>query len=101
VALPELSAEVPNVVAPSKKVTVPVGVFDPEAGVTVAVKITDCPKTDGLTEEVTALVVFILFAVATVKLAMAVAQLPALLLLMNSFSDQNVVPVTGSTPVPL
>ena len=42
VAVPPLSVPVPNVVAPSLKVTVPVGV--PEAGAgtaTVAVKVTD------------------------------------------------------------
>jgi hypothetical protein len=54
VALPEPRAAVPNVVEPSRKVTVPVGV--PVAGataVTVAVNVTVCPKTDGLTDEVT------------------------------------------------
>jgi hypothetical protein len=43
-------------VVPSLKVTVPVGVPEP-CGVTVAVKVTGCPKTDGLTDEVTAVVV--------------------------------------------
>ena len=36
-----LSADEPSVVAPSRKVTVPVGVPVPEAGVTVAVTRTD------------------------------------------------------------
>ena len=54
VAVPLLSAPVPKVVAPSLKVTVPVGVPAPGAdAVTVAVKVTDCPKTDGLAEEET------------------------------------------------
>ena len=38
-----LSVPVPSIVAPFKKVTVPVGVMLPELGVTVAVKITFCP----------------------------------------------------------
>jgi hypothetical protein len=48
-----LSVAVPNVLVPSLNVTVPVGV--PEAGlvaVTVAVNVTDWPKTDGLADEV-------------------------------------------------
>ena len=49
VATPEpLSVGVPRVVAPSLKVTVPVGVPVP---VTVAVNVTDWPKTDGFTLE--------------------------------------------------
>src|SRR5262245_4506735 len=51
VAWPPLSVLKPIEAAPSKKVTVPSGVPDPEAGVTVAVKVTDWPNTDGLTEE--------------------------------------------------
>jgi len=48
-----LSAPVPSVVAPSLKVTLPVGV--PAAvEVTVAVKVTDWPLADGFTEEVSA-----------------------------------------------
>ena len=40
------------------KVTVPVGVPAPgETGATVAVKVTDCPKTDGSGDEVTVVVV--------------------------------------------
>ena len=42
-------------VVPSKNVTVPVGV--PEAVVTVAVKVTLCPNVDGLSDEVTVVVV--------------------------------------------
>ena len=43
----------PSVVAPSLKVTVPVGVPAPGACDTVAVKVTDWPKADGLAEEAT------------------------------------------------
>ena len=48
------SVPVPMGVEPSKKVTVPVGAPAPGAGtVTVAVKVTDWPKTDGFTEDAT------------------------------------------------
>jgi hypothetical protein len=54
VALPELKAAVARVEAPSRKVTVPVGVPAPGAtALTVAVKVTDWPNTDGFTDEVT------------------------------------------------
>ena len=57
VAVPLLSGPVPKVVAPSLKVTVPVGVPEPGAdAVTVAVKVTDCPNTDGFCELMTAVV---------------------------------------------
>lgn len=42
-AVPPLSATVPIDVAPSTKVTVPVGVPEPFLGVTVAVKVTPLP----------------------------------------------------------
>ena len=49
---------VPSVVAPSLKVTVPRRRAAPGGlAVTVAVKVTDWPKTDGLTEVVSAVVV--------------------------------------------
>ena len=51
------SVPVPRTVVPSKNVTVPVGIFFPEFAFTVAVKVTDCPKTAGLTDAVTVLVV--------------------------------------------
>ena len=54
-ACPLLSATVPSAVAPSLKVTVPVGV--PEADVTVAVNMTDCPAFDGFNEETSEVVV--------------------------------------------
>ena len=60
VATPELfSVPVPRVVAPFRKVTVPVGV-GPEAAVTVAVKVTLVPAFAGLSEEVTLLEVLAL-----------------------------------------
>ena len=46
---------VPSVVEPFLKVMVPDGV--PEEPVTVAVKVTDWPKTDGFTEDANAVVV--------------------------------------------
>ena len=64
VAWPELSVFVPIGVAPSLKVTVPVGVPVPGAvAITVAVKVTACPKTEGLTDELTAVVVLALLTV--------------------------------------
>ncbi len=65
VATPEpFSVPVPKVAAPSLKVTVPVGVPAPgETALTVAVKVTDCPKTDGLTDDVRFVLVLALFTV--------------------------------------
>src|SRR2546422_3248408 len=64
VAAPPLSVPVPRVVKPSLKVTVPLGVPAPGAtGLTVAVKITDWPNTEGLAEEVTVVVVSALLTV--------------------------------------
>jgi hypothetical protein len=59
VATPEpFSVPVPNVVAPSLNVTVPVGVPAPGAtAVTIAVRVTDWPNTDGFRDEVSAVVV--------------------------------------------
>lgn len=53
VAWPLASDSVPSTVGPSLNVTVPVGVPLPEDGLTVAVSVTDWPKTDGLAEEAT------------------------------------------------
>ncbi len=66
-----LSVPVPSVVAPSLKVTVPVGV--PPAPVTVAVKVTDWPKVEGLADEPSAVVVS---ALATVRLKVRVTVVP-------------------------
>jgi hypothetical protein len=64
VALPELKAAVARVEAPSRKVTVPVGVPDPGAtALTVAVNVTDWPNTDGFTDEVTAVELLALLTV--------------------------------------
>ncbi len=63
-AWPEARVLVASEVAPSLKVTVPLGV--PLAGgtaLTVAVKATDCPNTDGLVPETSAVVVLILLTI--------------------------------------
>ena len=58
VAAPPVSVSVARVVVPSLNVTVPAGVPSPgELAVTIAVKVTDWPTTDGLADEVTAVVV--------------------------------------------
>jgi hypothetical protein len=64
VARPKLNVAVPIVVAPSRKVTVPVGVPVPgNTALTVTVKITTCPKTAGFTDELTAVELENLFTV--------------------------------------
>lgn len=64
VACPPLMVPVPNVAAPSLKVTVPETVPAPGAVMlTVAVNVTDCPKTDGFCDETTEVVVLALFTV--------------------------------------
>jgi hypothetical protein len=73
------SIPVPSVVLPSLKVTVPVGVPDPgDTGLTVAVSVTDWPKTEGFTEEVTVVVVFAWFTVwvRVFDVLLAKAELP-------------------------
>ena len=56
--MPALSVLVASVAAPSMKTTVPVGVPAPgETAATVAVKVTDCPKTEGLKEDVIVVIV--------------------------------------------
>jgi hypothetical protein len=53
VATPELfSTPAPICVDPSRNATVPVGTKVPDDGCTVAVKVTDCPTIEGLTEEI-------------------------------------------------
>ena len=62
VAEPEDSVTEPREVEPSKNWTVPSAVPAPGAIVaTVAVKVTDSPKTEGFTEDVNAVVVLALF----------------------------------------
>jgi len=65
VAWPEaFRVPVPRVLGPSLKVTVPVGVPAPLVlAFTVAVKVTDCPDSDGLAEELTSVVVLPFFTV--------------------------------------
>ena len=61
VATPPLNVPVPIGLPPSRNVTVPVEVPAPGAtGETVAVKVTDCPKEEGCTEEVTVVAEFAL-----------------------------------------
>jgi hypothetical protein len=61
VATPPVSVPVPITVAPSRKLTVPVGVPAPGlTAATVAVSVTDCPKTDGLVLEMRLVVVLAL-----------------------------------------
>ena len=70
------SVPVPSVVAPSLNVTFPVGVPAPGAtAATVAVKVTDCPNTDGLAEEVTVVVVLAWFTVCDTVLDVLVPKL--------------------------
>ncbi len=53
--------QLPITVAPSRKFTVPAGLPAPGAvTVTVAVKVTDCPNTDGLVDDVSVVDVFAL-----------------------------------------
>lgn len=62
VAWPLLRMPVPMALPPSRKVTVPVGVPAPGATAeTVAVKVTDWPKTEGLGDEARAIAVLALF----------------------------------------
>ncbi len=57
VAVPLVSETLPRDVVPSMKVTPPVGVPAPgEVAETVAVKVTDCPNTEGFAAAVTLLV---------------------------------------------
>ncbi len=62
VAMPEESSvPVPRLLAPSRNVTVPVGM--PAGELTVAVKVTGWPKTLGFAEEIAVTVVAALFTV--------------------------------------
>ena len=61
VAVPLLSETVPRDVVPSRKVMFPVGVPAPaNAAETVAVKVTDCPRTEGFAAAVKLVVVAVL-----------------------------------------
>jgi len=62
VATPPLNVPVPIVAAPSLNVTVPLGVPDPGAlALTVAVNVTLCPNTDGVSEVATLVLLFAWF----------------------------------------
>ena len=52
-----LRPDEPRVVLPSLNVTLPVGVPGPDAGATVAVKVTDCPYVEGSGDEPSVVVV--------------------------------------------
>ena len=60
VALPLDSVPLAMLAPPSRNVAVPVGVPEPDIGVMVAVKVTLCPKTDGLSDDDTVVVVLVL-----------------------------------------
>jgi hypothetical protein len=61
VAEPEVRLTIPREVEPSKNSTDPVAVPAPSAvAATVAVKVIDCPKSEGFTEDINAVVVFAL-----------------------------------------
>jgi hypothetical protein len=74
-----LRVAVPSVVAPSRKVTVPVGVVLPEAGETMAVKVTLCPVLIWVAEGVNEVVVATKVCV-TVTVTAADTELPSLVL---------------------
>ena len=77
-AVPVLESwTVPSAVEPFMNVTVPViGLAPLKAGVTVAVKMTFCPKTVGLTEAATALVVVVVVTVSVTVPEVLVVKLP-------------------------
>lgn len=63
----------PSVVPPSVKVTAPVATVVPDAGVTVAVKVTDCPALAGLADDLTIVVLAVfpgVFSICVMKLEM-------------------------------
>src|SRR5208282_2589894 len=62
---PPLSVAMPIVVCPSKNVTLPVGVPEPEADVTTALNVTLCPLVTCIAEAETAVVVLV-FVAATI-----------------------------------
>ena len=64
----ESKVAVPRLVAPSRKVTVPVGV--PVDALTAAVSVTACPKTVGFLEETKVVVAPVVFTVKVAALDM-------------------------------
>jgi len=98
VATPDpLSVPVPSVVAPSLNVTVPVGV--PPLPVTVAVKVTDCPNTEGFCEDVSVVVL----GLTTTRVAVVVTEPPLQLEVLAPASafTVNVDEPAGVAPVVL
>jgi hypothetical protein len=78
VALPAARVAVPRVAAPSRKVTVPVGVPAPgETALTVAVKVTAWPVADGFTDEVTVVELFALLTVWVIAAEVLLLKLPS------------------------
>ena len=88
-----MSGAVPICVPPLRKVTVPpVGVVGPVTLATVAVKVVDCPKTDGFTELASVVVVF--STIMSVALPVAVPfweQVPLLARTLNVVEPGGVV----------
>src|SRR6266566_4029608 len=85
IAWPEPSrVPVPRGLEPSLKVTVPVGVPAPGLfAVTVAVKVTGCPDTEGLAEEVTPVVVPGIVVVVVVDVDVVVVVVDVLMVLVG------------------
>jgi len=72
------SVQLPITVAPSRKFTVPAGLPAPGAvTVTVAVNVTDWPKTDGFTEDARVVLVFALFTTWLTIALVLVLKLPS------------------------
>jgi len=70
------NVQLPMFVAPSRKLTAPVGVPAPGAvTVTVAVKVTDCPNTDGFAEDVRLVLVFALLTTCETAVLVLVLKL--------------------------
>jgi len=85
--------------------TLPVGTPEPEEGVTMAVNVTDCPVTDGFTEEVTVVAVAVRPAASvtsTVCVPMvSVADWGALLVLAAAVYSTELLKTTGTSQAAL
>ena len=74
----ESTATVPRIDFPALNVTVPLGVPEPGAfAVTVAVKVTDCPEFDGLSEDTTPVEVLSLLTVWVIGAEVVGVKLPS------------------------
>ena len=72
------NVQLPMVVAPSRKFTVPAGLPAPgETTATVAENVTDWPKTDGLVPDVRDVVVLALFTTCETAALVLVLKLPS------------------------